>query len=171
MAASYDSLYKKDIQSFRVDKGAVRELRYKIPFGSSIVVRVSASEPVNLTMAGPHIEETEIVGIKEFKFTSNPGNELVIKFQGKSGFFAKPSSVTLEVEMYTSRDVVKVADEVTNLLGVLKELGKDYYALNKEYVQDVLRRIASVWNLLDDETKTKAKELMTIAKRFEEGGT
>ena len=171
MAASYDSLYKKDIQSFRVDKGAVRELRYKIPFGSSIVVRVSSDEPVILTMAGPHIEETEIVGIKEFRFTSNPGNELVIKFQGKSGFFVKPSNVTLEVEMYTSRDVVKMADEVTNLLGVLKELGKDYYVLNKEYVQDVLRRIAGVWNQLDDETKTKVKDLMTIAKRFEEGGT
>lgn len=171
MATPYDTLYNKDVQKFRVDKGAVRELRYRIPFGSSVVVRVSASEPVDLTMAGPHAEEAEIVGVREFKFTGNPGDVLVIKFQGKQGFFAKSSNVTLEVEMYTSKDVVKVADEVANLLGALKELGKDYYTLNKEYVQDVLRRVASVWSLLNDEAKAKAKELMVVVKQFEGGGT
>ena len=169
MGATFDALYHKDQQSIRVDKGAVRELRYKIPFGSSVVVRVSASTPVNLTIMGPHNEETEVAGTKEFKFTSDPGSELVIKLQGKTGFFTKPSSVTLEVEMFTSKDVVKVADDVKNWVGVLKELGKDYYAMNKELVQDLLRRIANVWSLLDDETRTRAKELTVIVRQFEEG--
>lgn len=167
----FDTLYKKDIQSFRVEKGAYKETRYAIPFASSVVVRVSTNQPVIITMAGPHIEQSEIVGTKEYKFTAEPGTELMVKFQGKSGFFAKPADVTLEVEMYTARDAVKVSEELTNLLDVLRELGKDYYDLNKEHVQDVLKRLVTVWKLLDEETKRKARELMTIAKKYEEGKT
>jgi carbon monoxide dehydrogenase subunit G len=169
MSLAFDTMYKKDIQSFRVERGSSREIRYKIPYASTIVVRISASQPVDLTMAGPHIEQAEIVGTREFKFSSNPGNELVIRFQGKSGFFAKPSDVTVEIEMYTAKEATKVSEEVTNLLELLRDLGKDYYDLNKEYVQDVLKRLATVWKILDDETKAKAKELMTLAKKFEEG--
>jgi len=171
MSLTLDTLYKKDIQSFRVEKEASREIRYKIPYASSIIVRVTASQPVSMTMAGPHIEQIEVVGTREFKFTSDPGNELVIKFQGRAGFFAKPSDVALEVEMYTSRDAIKVSEELTNLLGILKDLGKDYYDLNKEYVQDVLKRMVTVWRVLDEETRTRAKELMNLAKKFEEGKT
>ncbi len=167
LSVRHDTLYKKDIQTFRVDKGTSRELRYVIPFGSLVTVRVSATQPVILTMAGPHIEQSEIAGTKEYKFTAEPGTELMIKFQGKSGFFAKPSDVTVEVEMYTAKDAVKVSEELTNLLEVLRELGKDYYDINKEHVQDVLKRLVGVWKLLDNETKSKAKELMTLAKKFE----
>mgnify|MGYP005630685005 CR=1 FL=1 len=165
----FDTLYKKDIQSFRVEKGASRELRYVIPYASSVVVRISASQPVAMAMAGPHIEQSEVVGTREFRFTTEPGTELMIRFQGKSGFFAKPSDVTIEIEMYTAREAVRISEELTNLLGVLRELGKDYYDLNKELVQSVLKKLASVWKLLDEETKRKARELMNLAKSFEQG--
>jgi len=118
-------------------------------------------------MAGPHVEQAEIMGTKEYKFTVDPGTELLIRFQGKSGFFAKPSDITVEVELYTAKEAVKVSEELTNLLEVLRELGKDYYDLNKEHIQDVLKRIVNVWKILDDETKSKAKELMSLAKKYE----
>ncbi|ADI31950.1 hypothetical protein [Staphylothermus hellenicus] len=169
MSTRFDTLYKKDIQSFRVEKGGYKELRYKIPYASSVTIRVSATHPVLLNIAGPHIEQAEITGTREYKFTANPGSEAYIKFQGKSGFFAKPSDVTIEVELYTSKDAIKVSEELTNLLEVLKELGKDYYDLNKEHVQDVLKRIVNVWKILDNETKSKAKELMALAKKYESG--
>jgi len=169
LSTRYDTLYKKDIQSFRIEKGASRELRYTIPYGSSVVIRISASQPVLVTMAGPHIEQAELMGTKEYKFTAEPGTELVIRFQGKTGFFAKPSDVTVEVEMYTAKEAIKIGEELTNLLEVLRELGKDYYDLNKEYVREVLKNVSSVWKLLDGETKSKAKELMSLAKKFEEG--
>jgi hypothetical protein len=165
----HDTLYKKDIQSFRVDKGSQKEVRYVVPYGSSVVVRVSTTAPVILAMAGPHIEQQEITGTKEYRFTADAGTELMIRFIGKTGFFAKPADVTLEVEMYTARDAVKIGEEISNLLGVLKELGRDYYLLNKEYVQDVLKKVANVWKLLDSDTKSKAKELLTMAKKFESG--
>lgn len=170
-AVRFDTLYKKDIQSFRVEKGAYREARYVVPYASNVVLRVSATYPVIITMAGPHIEQSEIAGTREYKFTADPGSELMVKFQGKTGFFAKPSDVTLEVELYTAKDAVKVSEELTNLLDVLKELGKDYYDLNKEHVQDVLKRLVNVWKLLDEETKRRARELMSVAKKFEEGKT
>ena len=163
----FDTLYKKDIQSFRVEKAAFRELRYVIPYGSSVTVRVSATQPVIITMAGPHIEQAEVMGTKEYKFTAEPGSELLIKFQGKTGFFAKPSDVTVEVEMYTAKEAVRISEELTNLLEVLRELGKDYYDLNKEHVQEVLKKIVRVWKLLDEDTKSKAKELMAMAKKVE----
>jgi len=168
-SVSYDTLYKKDVQGFRVDKGSTREIRYKIPYASLIVIRINATYPVDLTMAGPHMEHLELMGTREFKFNSNPGNELVIRFQGKSGFFAKPSDVTLEVEMYTSRDVIKISEEIKSLLGTLKELGRDYYMLVKEHIQNVLTKMSSVWGLLDEETKSQARELLSISKKFEEG--
>jgi len=167
----FDTLYKKDIQTFRVEKGAAKELRYVIPYGSSITLRVSATNPVIITMAGPHIEQTELAGTKEYRFTVEPGTELMVKFQGKTGFFAKPSDVTVEIEMYTAKDAVRISEELTNLLDVLRELGKDYYDLNKEHVQEVLKKLVSVWKLLDSETKTKAKELMSLAKKYESGIT
>jgi len=156
----FDTLYKKDIQSFRVEKAAFRELRYVIPYGS-------ICGPVIITMAGPHIEQAEVMGTKEYKFTAEPGSELLIKFQGKTGFFAKPSDITVEVEMYTAKEAVRISEELTNLLEVLRELGKDYYDLNKEHVQEVLKKIVRVWKLLDEDTKSKAKELMAMAKKFE----
>ncbi len=162
-----DTLYKKDIRSFRIEKGGSRELRYVIPYGSSITVRVSATNPVIVTMAGPHVEQAEVMGTKEYKFTADPGTELMIRFQGKTGFFAKSSDITVEVEMYTAKEAVRVSEELSNLLEVLKELGKDYYDLNKEYVQEVLKKIVNVWKLLDEDTKSKAKELMSLAKKFE----
>jgi len=162
----YDTLYKKDVKSFKVDKGSKKELRHIIPYGSSVTIRVSSNNPVLITLAGPHIEEHELVGTKEFKFTADPGTELFIGFQGKTGFFAKSANVTLEVEMYTAREAVEISEEVSNLLDVLKELGKDYYDLNKEHVQDVLKRIVRVWKILDDDAKRRAKELMLLAKKY-----
>ncbi|BDC17563.1 hypothetical protein HS5_04530 [Acidianus sp. HS-5] len=34
----FDTFYKKDIRSFRVGKGTIKELRYVIPYGSTITV-------------------------------------------------------------------------------------------------------------------------------------
>jgi len=164
----FDALYKKDIQNIVVGKGEIRELRYVIPYGSLITIRLSTDNPVRVTMAGPHIEDVELVGTKMYKFTVDPGTELMIKFQGKTGLFAKPSNVTVEVEMYTVKDAVRIGEEINNLLDILKELGKDYYDLNKEHIQDVLRRVANVWKLLDNETRNKTKELMSMVKKFEE---
>jgi len=166
----YDTLYKKDIRTFRVEKGATKELRFTIPYGSSVTMRLSATYPVMVTMAGPHIEQLELSGTKEYKFTVDPGTELLVKFQGKTGFFSKPSDITVEIEMYTAKDAIRISEELLNLLDVLRELGKDYYDINKEHVQDVLKRLVNVWKLLDDETKAKAKELMTLAKKYESAG-
>jgi len=167
VSTRFDTLYKKDIRSFRVEKAGSRELRYVIPYGSSVTVRISATNPVIVTMAGPHVEQAEVMGTKEYKFTANPGTELMIRFQGKTGFFAKSSDITVEVEMYTTKEAVRVSEELSNLLEVLKELGKDYYDLNKEHVQEVLKKIVNVWKLLDEDTKSRAKELMSLAKKFE----
>jgi len=164
----FDTLYKKDIQNIVVGKGETRELRYVIPYGSLITIRLSTDNPLRVTMAGPHIEDVELVGTKMYRFTVNPGTELMIRFQGKTGLFAKPSNLTVEVEMYTARDAVRIGEEISNLLDILKELGKDYYDVNKEHVQDVLRRVVNVWKLLDTETQNKTKELMNIVKKFEE---
>jgi len=169
IALSYDTLYKKDVQGLRVDKGSQKELRYKIPYGSSIVIRISTTAPVTLSMVGPHVEQQKIMGSKEYKFTSDPGNELMVRLIGESGFFAKPADVTLEVEMYTAKDAIKIGEEISNLLDILKELGRDYYMLNKEHIQDMLKKLATVWKIIDDDTKSKAKELMTKAKKFESG--
>lgn len=169
LTTALDVLYKKDIQGFRIERGTTKEIRYPIPYASNVVVRISATAPVIIAMAGPHIEQSEVVGTKEYKFTAGPGSEFLIKFQGKEGFFVKPSDVTLEVELYTARDALRISEELKNLLEVLKELGKDYYDLNKEHIQDVLKRMVSVWNLLDEDTKSKARELMTLAKKFETG--
>jgi len=120
-------------------------------------------------MAGPHVEQMELMGTKEYKFTAEPGTELVIRFQDKTGFFAKPSDVTVEAEMYTAREAIKISEELTNLLEVLRELGKDYYDLNKEHIKEVLKNVSLAWKLIDEETKSKARELMSLAKKFEEG--
>lgn len=164
---SFDVLYKKDVQGFRVEKGATKEIRYPIPYASNVVMRISASSPVIVTMAGPHIEQSEITGTREYKFTASPGSELVVKFQGREGFFAKPSEITLEVELYTAREALRTSEELKNLVDVLKTLGKDYYDLNKEHIQEVLKNMVNVWSLLDEDTKNKAKELMALAKTFE----
>lgn len=169
IAARYDTLYKKDAQGFRVDKGAVKELRYYIPYGSAVTIRVASTYPVIFNMTGPHIEQAEIVGTKEYRFTAEPGSEIYIRFQGKSGFFDKPSNVTLEVEMYTSREALQISESITNLLETLKELGRDYYLLNKEHIQSVMKSVANVWRVLDNDTKSKARELMNLAKQFETG--
>ena len=169
MSSRYDTLYRKDVQSFRVEKGSEREVRYVIPYGSSVTLRVSATAPVLLTIAGPHMEQVELIGTREFKFTVDPGVDIVARFQGKTGLFAKASNITFEIEMYTLRDAIKVGEDIDNLLGVLKDLGKDYYVLNKEHVQETLKRMAVVWKFLDETTKSKAKELMNIAKKFESG--
>lgn len=169
LALRFDTLYKKDVQAFRIEKGSRKELHYRIPYGSAVSIRVSATSPVILNMAGPHMEQIKFSGVKEFKFTVDPGTDLYISFQGESGFFAKPSDITLEIELYTAKDAIEIGEEINNLLDVLNELGKDYYDLNKEHVKDVLRKIAKVWKILDSDTKKKAKELMELAKKFEEG--
>ena len=69
--------------------------------------------------------------------------------------------------MYTTKEAVRVSEELSNLLEVLKELGKDYYDLSKEHVQEVLKKIVNVWKLLDEDSKSRAKELMSLAKKFE----
>ena len=78
VSTRFDTLYKKDIRSFRVEKAGSRELRYVIPYGSSVTVRISATNPVIVTMAGPHVEQAEVMGTKEYKFTANLGTELMI---------------------------------------------------------------------------------------------
>ena len=77
------------------------------------------------------MEQIELIGTREFKFTVDPGVDIVARFQGKTGLFAKASNITFEIEMYTLRDAIKVGEDIDNLLGVLKDLGKDYYVLNK----------------------------------------
>jgi len=70
--------------------------------------------------------------------------------------------------MYTARDAIRVGEEITNLLDVLKEMEKDYYDISKEHVREALKSIVDVWKILDNETKSKAKKLMALAKKFEE---
>lgn len=163
----YDTVYKRDTQGFRINKGAVREFRYYIPYGSLVTIRIASTSPVIFNMSGPHMEQSEIVGTKEYKFTAEPGTELYIRFQGKSGLFTKPSNVTLEIEMYTSKDAIQISESISNLLDALKELGRDYYLLNKEHIQSVLKNISNVWKIIDNDTKNKAKELITLVKQYE----
>lgn len=167
LSMQLDTLYSKDARSFVVNKGEVKELRYKIPYGSNVTVRVSVTNPVIITMTGPYTEQAEITGLQEYRFTAEPGSELIVRFQGKSGLLAKSANVSFEVEMYTARDAIKVSEELSNLLEVLREMGKDYYLINKPHVQDVLRRLVNVWKILGPETRGKAKELMNLAKEYE----
>ncbi|MEM4869700.1 MAG: hypothetical protein QW081_04860, partial [Desulfurococcaceae archaeon] len=97
----------------------------------------------------------------------DPGAEVHIVFQGKSGFFAKSSCVALEVEMYTSKDVVEIRDAILSTLEPLRELGRTYYDLNKERLKSITTRLFDVWKLLDNETKSKAKEFLSIVKQYE----
>lgn len=146
---------------------------------SDVRVRITSSQPVIVSIDGvrirreqiEHIKRTEVVGTREFRFITYPG-ELVIRFQGKKRFFTKPSDVTIEVEMYTSRDdartskdftdegfadlfkmfedldrvfdrmamhtlsdatrdAKRISEEITNLLEILKEFGKDTTTLTK----------------------------------------
>lgn len=163
----YNYNYMKEAKGFLVKKGSTVEFKYTVPFGSLVVVRVTSSHPVLLAITGPRKEQEEVLGSREYRFTVDPGAEVHIVFQGKSGFFAKSSCVALEVEMYTSKDVVEIRDAILSTLEPLRELGRTYYDLNKERLKSITTRLFDVWKLLDNETKSKAKEFLSIVKQYE----
>ncbi|MEM0325549.1 MAG: hypothetical protein QW733_00760 [Desulfurococcaceae archaeon] len=163
----YNYNYMKEAKGFQVKKGSTVELKYNVPFGSLVVIRVTSSHPVLLTIKGPREERAEVLGSKEYRFTVDPGTDVHVVFQGKSGFFAKSSCVALEVEMYTSKDVIEIRDALLTSLEPLKELGRTYYDLNKERLKSITTRLFDVWKLLDNETKNKAKEFLSVVKLYE----
>ena len=48
-----------------------------------------------------------------------------------------------------------------------RELGRTYYDLNKERLKSITTCLFNVWKLLDNETKSKAKEFLSIVKQYE----
>ncbi len=162
-----DTVYYKDIKSQRISPGARQEYRYRAAFKGKMVIRISADNAVIINIAGPHIEQVEIKGTREFVFTVEPGTEVYVGLQSKGGWFASSANVTLEVEMYAPKKAVNVYERIKNMVSMLREL-PEIYQLQRENVKELLKEVTEVWHVLGDEGRQLVRELMTVAKKLEE---
>ena len=161
-----DTVYFKDIKSQILKPGAALEVRKKATFKGKVHVRISSTQPVLVNIAGPHIEQTEVRGVKEYSFTVEPGTEFYVGIRNKKGILAKSANVTLEVEMLGPKKVIEVYNRVKNMFSMLQE-APEFYELQKDNVKDILREVTDVWNQLGDEGKMLVKELMKLVKKLE----
>jgi len=120
-----------------------------------------------INIVGPHVEQTEIRGVREYSFNVEPGTEFYIGIRNKTGFFIKSSSVTLEIEMYGPKKVIDIYNRVKNMLSMLQE-APEFYELQKDNIKELLKEVSEVWNQLGDEGKSIVKELVKLAKKLEQ---
>ena len=167
MSISPESLYFKDMKSYVLTPGSRQEQRFKAPYKSRVILRIFSDEPVSVSLAGPHIEQQEITGSKEYSFTVEPGTEFLISILNrKVPLFSKTANVTLEIEMYGPKKAIDIYERVKNALTMLQE-EPDFWHLQKDNVKDLLKEVMDVWSLLGDEGKGMVKELMALIKKLE----
>jgi len=160
-------VYKKDLQTITLKPGERREFRYKPELQSMVKIRLGSSGPLEIEIAGPHVERERIQGIKEYSFSSNPDSELMVGIQNPAiGFFGKPISVTVEVELLSDKKAVELLERVKGYLEAIREM-PDFYEFQKEKIKETVQEIMEVWKLLGNSARQLCKELVETAKKLE----
>ena len=160
-------IYHKDIQTFVLKPGEIQEHRHKAKMAGKVTIRISADNPVTVNIAGPHIEKTEVRGTREFGFTLEPDTEFYIGLQNpKSGFLAKAANATFEIEISGPKKAIDLLNKAKGAVQTISEV-PDFYALQKDSIQTLLKESMEVWASLGNESKEVLKELMALAKKFE----
>lgn len=162
-----DTVYFKDIKSKRLEPGEIIEIRKKATFKGRINVRVTSDRPIMVSIAGPHVEQTEVRGAREYTFTVEPDTEFYIGVQNKRGIFVHPANVTLEVEMLGPRKAIEVYNKVKNMLSMLQE-APEFYEIQKENIKELLKEVTEIWNFIGSEGKSVVKELVKLTKKLEQ---
>lgn len=166
MSHQIDHTHKKNINSYRLEKGAKQEIRDKPLLRGRVAVRVATNNPISVQVAGPHTEQVEIRGGKEFYFDVEPEQEFYIGLQALSGVFSKPAEVTVEVEIKASKKAVDLLERVKNLTSMLRD-NPDFYDIQKDIVRDTLAQIVDVWGHYGPQTRQSVNELISTSKKLD----
>jgi len=158
--------YFKDLKNFNLPPGSFQEIHQKTFFKGKVLVRISASNPVLVEIAGPRIEKVEVKGVKEFGFQVEADQDFYVGIQNRKGFFVKTSNVTVEFLMFSLKQAYDLFVKAKNLLVMLKD-APEYYDLQKESIKDLLKSLADLWGYYGYESKNMFKQLLNLIKKLE----
>ena len=81
--------YFKDLKNFNLPPGSFQEIHQKTFFKGKVLVKISASNPVLVEIAGPRIKKVEVKGVKEFGFQVEADQDFYVGIQNRKGFLLK----------------------------------------------------------------------------------
>lgn len=172
--------YMRDADTIMLWRGQKKLVSYVANYGGRAVITVEpegAAHPVGYSLELARtvvrnngvpavdrsvVETGDITSRKTFTLAVARGTEIILTLVHRGGFFSKPVSVAVEVELQTARGARELKEDLTRALDSLRTYGASYYTYYRDFVESVAKRAELLRDYVDEETANIIEEFMTV---------